>query len=252
LNRVLAGGPVWHEVRVEDSVGSTNAEVAAAARDGAVEGLVVVAEHQHAGRGRLDRSWSSPPRAGVLMSALLRPGVDVASWPLLGLLAGLAVVEALAAVGDVEADLKWPNDIMLDGRKLGGVLAERVDDAVVVGIGLNVSTRAAELAVETATSLALAGGRTDREIIVREVLRGLARRYLTWLAAGGAAASVLPAYRRHCETIGCDVELTRPDGVVVTGTATAVDDDGGLVVTDPSGAAHAWLVGDVTHVRKVS
>ena len=93
--------------------------------------------------------------------------------------------------------LKWPNDVLLDGRKLGGVLAERVDDAVVVGIGLNVSTRAAELPVETATSLALAGGRTDREIIVREVLRGLARRYLAWLAAGGAPASVLPAYRER-------------------------------------------------------
>jgi BirA family transcriptional regulator, biotin operon repressor / biotin---[acetyl-CoA-carboxylase] ligase len=252
LNRALADGPVWHEIRVEDAVASTSALVAAAARDGAAEGLVVVAEHQSAGRGRLDRSWSSPPRAGVLMSALLRPGVDVASWPLLGMLTGLAVVEALAAVGGVEAGLKWPNDVVLDDRKLGGILAEQVGDAVVVGMGLNVSTRVSELAVDNATSLALAGGATDREILVKEMLRGLARRYLVWLAAGGAPASVLPTYRERCETIGREVELSQPDGLVVTGTATAVDDAGRLVVTDATGEDRAWLVGDVTHVRKVS
>jgi BirA family transcriptional regulator, biotin operon repressor / biotin---[acetyl-CoA-carboxylase] ligase len=251
LNRALGGGPVWREIRVLASTGSTNAEVAAAARDGAVEGLVIVAEQQTAGRGRLDRSWASPARAGVLMSALLRPEVPVAAWPLIPLLAGLAVVEAMVSVGQVEATLKWPNDVLVDDKKLGGILVERVDEAVVVGIGLNVSTRVDELPVDTATSLALIGGKTDREIILKEILRALSRRYLAWLDTGGDMSSVIPAYRERCETIGRHVELGLPGGDVVRGVAIGIDDSGRLVVRDEaSGTEHAWLVGDVTHVRK--
>jgi BirA family biotin operon repressor/biotin-[acetyl-CoA-carboxylase] ligase len=253
LNHALAAGPVWREVKVLVSTESTNAEVARAARDGAAQGLVVLAEEQTAGRGRLDRAWTSPPRASVLVSVLLRPRVAVAAWPLIPLLAGLAVVEAVLAVGQVEAALKWPNDVLVDERKIGGILVERVDDAVVVGIGLNVSTRAGELAVDTATSLAIAGGATDREIIAKELLRALERRYLAWEDTAGAASSVLPSYRERCETIGAQVELALPGGDVVRGLATAIDDGGRLVVRDDAtGAERAWLVGDVTHVRKVS
>jgi BirA family biotin operon repressor/biotin-[acetyl-CoA-carboxylase] ligase len=253
LDRALSDGPVWREIRVVLSTTSTNADVAAAARGGAGEGLVIVAEQQSGGRGRLDREWTSPTRASVLMSALLRPTVDVASWPLIPLLTGLAVLEAVLAVGQVEAALKWPNDIIVDERKIGGILVERVDDAVVVGIGLNVSTRADELPVETATSLALAGGVTDREIIVKEILRALARRYTVWHDTGGGASSVIPAYRERCETIGRHIELQLPGGDVVRGTATGIDDSGRLVVRDDAtGVEQAWLVGDVIHVRKAS
>jgi BirA family biotin operon repressor/biotin-[acetyl-CoA-carboxylase] ligase len=175
----------------------------------------------------------------------------VSDWPLIPLLAGLAVVEALVSVGRVEASLKWPNDVMLDDRKLGGILVERVDDAVVVGIGLNVSLRTDELPVGTATSLAIAGGVTDREILLKEVLRALERRYRLWHDTAGDMASVIPAYRERCETIGRHVELQLPGGDVVRGMATAVDDTGRLVVRDDAtGALRTWLVGDVTHVRK--
>jgi BirA family transcriptional regulator, biotin operon repressor / biotin---[acetyl-CoA-carboxylase] ligase len=253
LSHALDAGPVWRDIRLVASTESTNADVADAARSGVPEGLVVVAEQQTAGRGRLDRSWLSPARAGVLMSVLLRPTVSAAAWPLIPLLSGLAVVEAMSAVAQVEADLKWPNDLILDEKKLGGILAERVDDAVVVGIGLNVSTRADELSVATATSLAIAGGATDREIIVKEVLRALARRYLAWLDTGGGSSSVIPSYRERCETIGRHIELQLPGGEVVRGVATGIDDSGRLVVRDDAtGAEHEWLVGDVTHVRKVS
>lgn len=253
LSRALDGGPVWREIQVVVSAESTNADVADAARQGAAEGLVIIAEQQTAGRGRLDRSWTSPARAGVLMSVLLRPQVGVAAWPLIPLLTGLAVVEAMVGVAQVEAALKWPNDVMLDERKLGGILVERVDEAVVVGMGLNVSTRADEMPVETATSLAIAGGATDREIIAKEVLRALARRYLAWLGTGGASASVIPAYRDRCETIGRHVELALPGGEAVRGLATGIDDSGRLVVRDEAtGTDHAWLVGDVIHVRKLS
>jgi BirA family transcriptional regulator, biotin operon repressor / biotin---[acetyl-CoA-carboxylase] ligase len=253
LGRELERGPVWREIRVLDSVESTNADVGAAARAGAGEGLVIIAEHQSAGRGRLDRTWSAPPRSGVLMSALLRPEVDVATWTLLPLLTGLALVEALLGVGAVEAGLKWPNDVLVDGRKIAGILVERVEDAVVVGIGVNVSTRRDELASDEATSLALAGGRSDRDMIVKEILRALARRYLEWIDRDGAPSTVIPAYRERCETIGRRIELARPGGEAVRGVATAVDDDGRLVVRDDvTGAAHAWLVGDVTHARTLS
>jgi BirA family biotin operon repressor/biotin-[acetyl-CoA-carboxylase] ligase len=156
IARAVTQGTVWREVRIVEDTESTNADVAAAARLGDPEGLVVIAEHQSSGRGRLDRQWSSPPRAGVLMSVLLRPKTEVATWSLLSLLAGVAVAEALAAVAEVDARLKWPNDILVDGRKLGGILAERVEDAVVIGIGINVSLRTDELPIETATSLAIA------------------------------------------------------------------------------------------------
>ncbi len=250
LQRRLGDGRVWREIRVVASTGSTNADVAAEARAGVAEGLVVIAEAQTGGRGRLARSWESPPRAGVYVSVLLRPTSAASSWPLLTLLTGLAVAEAAVGVGQVEARLKWPNDVLVGGRKLAGILAERVDDAVVVGVGLNVSTRPDELP-EAATSLAIAGGTTDREIVAAEMLRSLRRRYETWRDTGGAATSVLPAYRQMCETIGSDVTVELPGGQLVMGVASGVDDDGRLVVQEAAGAPpRSFTVGDVTHVRR--
>jgi BirA family biotin operon repressor/biotin-[acetyl-CoA-carboxylase] ligase len=242
---------MWRELQLSATTVSTNADAASAARAGADEGLVVITEQQTAGRGRLDRQWVSPARAGVLLSVLLRPQVDVAAWPLIPLLTGLAVVEAVLAVGQVEASLKWPNDVLVDGLKIGGVLAERVDDAVVVGVGINVSTRRDELPVDTATSLALVGGVTDREIIAVELLRALARRYAAWHDTAAGAGSVIPAYRERCETIGRSVEVQLPGGRVVRGVASRVDDAGRLVVRDEAtGTEQAWPVGDVSHVRR--
>jgi BirA family biotin operon repressor/biotin-[acetyl-CoA-carboxylase] ligase len=244
-------GDLWRRVSVVEIARSTNADVAEAARAGEPEGFVLVAEQQTAGRGRLDRQWQSPPRAGLTFSALLRPSLEPAQLSVLPLIAGLATVEALLAVGHVDAMLKWPNDVLVDGRKLGGLLVELAGGAAVVGIGLNVSMRVDELPVETATSLLLCGGTTDREPLLKEVLRALARRYLAWHRSGDPA-SVLPAYRERCETIGHEVEIELPGGDMVHGTATDVDDTGRLVVADAAtGQSQAWLVGDVTHVRKV-
>jgi BirA family biotin operon repressor/biotin-[acetyl-CoA-carboxylase] ligase len=188
----------------------------------------------------------------VYASLLLRPAAAAATWPLLTLLTGLAVVEAVVAVGLVDARLKWPNDVLAGSRKLAGVLAERVDDAVVVGVGINVSTRAAELP-DTGTSLAIAGGATDREMLTAEVLRALRRRYVAWCDTGGDATSVLPAYRQMCETIGSDVMVELPGGELVMGVASGVDDDGRLVVRETQhGSLRSFTVGDVTHVRKLA
>ena len=244
------GGDLWRDVRVVETTVSTNAELASEAHAGAAEGLVLVAEHQTSGRGRLDRTWESPARAGLTFSVLLRPSLDMAHMTLLPLIAGLATVEAVSAVCGVEATLKWPNDVLVDGRKLGGLLVEIAGGAAVVGIGLNVSTRQDELPVDRATSVALAGGVADREPLLKEVLRALARRYSAWRWSGDPS-SVLPAYRERCETIGAEVALELPGGDVVRGTAVDVDDAGRLVVADAvTGERRAWLVGDVTHVRR--
>ena len=236
LARALAADG-WH-VEVVEEVSSTNAVVADRARAGEPAGLVVVAEQQTAGRGRLDRSWVSPPRAGLTFSALLRPTLAPARWGWLPLLAGVAVARTLRDRADLDAVLKWPNDVLVDGRKVCGVLTEVADaTAVVVGIGLNVTTRADELPHDQATSVGAAGGATtDRDTLLRAVLRQLT----AVLAEDDPAAS----YRGLCSTIGQPVRLDLPAGRSVTGTADTVDDDGRLVV---DGVAYA--AGDVVHLR---
>jgi BirA family biotin operon repressor/biotin-[acetyl-CoA-carboxylase] ligase len=240
LQRALA--PDGWRVEVLDSTGSTNAVVAERALAGEPAGLVVVAESQTAGRGRLDRSWTSPPRAGLTVSVLVRPDLPPARWPWLPLLTGLAVSTALREQAELDAVLKWPNDVLVDDRKLCGVLAEVPEPgAAVLGIGLNVTTRAHELP-ETAptqpTSVAMAGGSTtDRDTLLRAVLRAL----------GDALADVdaaQVAYRERCSTLGRRVRLSLPGDTSVEGVAEQVDEVGRLVV-----AGRAYGAGDVVHLR---
>lgn len=249
LQRAVADSGVWRDVRVVTTTASTNADLVAAARAGEPSGVVLIAEEQAKGRGRLDRSWQSPPRAGLLMSVLVRPEVTASAMPLLALLTGVALVETVRGVGRLDAMLKWPNDVIVGDRKLAGILIERVDDAVVIGVGLNVSTRASELPVETATSMTIEGGNTDRETLAKELLRALARRYLAFCDAGGGAETVLPAYRDVCVSIGRRVSLHLPEERQVTGLVTAVDDSGALVLRDDEGLETRWSAGDVVHLR---
>jgi BirA family transcriptional regulator, biotin operon repressor / biotin---[acetyl-CoA-carboxylase] ligase len=250
---------LWTRIDVRAETGSTNADVAEAARRGAPEGLVVVAEQQTAGRGRRDRQWTSPPRAGLTLSLLLWPAVPVGAYGWLPLLAGVALLEAVRRVAEVEAALKWPNDLLVGPAdspgKCAGILAEMTGDAVVVGIGLNVSTRAEELPGTTglpATSLRVAGAEsTDRDPLLRALLRGIAGWYGGWREAGGDAelSGLLGAYRRGCATIGRPVRVLLPGGGEITGDATGVDIDGQLVIRTADGADHRVSAGDVLHVR---
>jgi BirA family biotin operon repressor/biotin-[acetyl-CoA-carboxylase] ligase len=248
LRRALVDSGTWRAVEVVERTASTNADLAAAARRGEPPGLVLLAEEQTAGRGRLDRRWEAPSRACILGSALIRPAAPPSSWPLVALLAGVAVAEALRSVADLPAVLKWPNDVLLSGRKVAGLLAERVDDAIVVGIGINVSLRADELPVPAATSLLLEGGVADRESLTKETFRALGRRLASWGDANGAPGAVLPAYREICDTIGRDVVVELPGGVAMQGRAEAVDDHGRLVVRRPGGETEALSAGDVVHL----
>lgn len=228
-------------VEVLERAGSTNAVVAHRAGAGEPAGLVVVAEHQLNGRGRLGRTWVSPARAGLTFSLLLRPELPAAQWGWLPLVTGLAVAQALRAQAQVDALLKWPNDVLVNGRKVAGLLAEVVaSEAVVVGIGVNVTTTREELPHDGATSLRLEGAATtDRDTLLRAILRRL----------GAVLADVdtaRAAYRDLCATIGEQVRVDLPSGAV-QGRAEGIDDDGRLVV-----AGTAYSAGDVVHLRPVT
>jgi BirA family biotin operon repressor/biotin-[acetyl-CoA-carboxylase] ligase len=237
---------------------STNAAVAARARAGESAGLVLVADHQTSGRGRLDRTWVTPPGAALTFSVLLAPDrVEASRWPWLPLLTGIAVAEGVRRVAEVDCGLKWPNDVLVGDQKLAGILVERVErpggPVAVVGVGLNVSQTEAELPVPTATSLALAGASTtDRTVVLREVLRTLEALYVEWQAERGDPAQGLrPSYLRRCTTLGRSVRVALPTGEEVRGDATGVDVDGRLEVRTSDGV-RTLGAGDVVHVRPVS
>ncbi|MBQ1018546.1 biotin--[acetyl-CoA-carboxylase] ligase [Micromonospora sp. D93] len=268
---VAPNGP-WARLELRAETGSTNADVAEAARADEPEGLVVVAERQTAGRGRRGRVWQSPARAGIATSVLLRPGEAVpdrgwlpatpTGYGWLPLLAGVALVETVARLAELEATLKWPNDLLVDDAKCAGVLAETVPGrapdqppAIVLGIGLNVTLRADELPVNPtglpATSLQLAGAvATDRDPLLRALLRAVADWYDRWRSAGGdaVASGLRDAYLAACATIGREVRVLLPNGDSLTGTATGVDPDGQLMVTTSTGA-RTLAAGDVLHLR---
>jgi BirA family transcriptional regulator, biotin operon repressor / biotin---[acetyl-CoA-carboxylase] ligase len=247
--RLIQPGGLWREIRVLPETGSTNADLLAEARAGAAEGLVLVAEAQTAGRGRLGRSWVSPPRAALTCSVLLRPDrVRPAQRGWLPLLTGVAVAAALRDEAAVPARLKWPNDVLVDGRKIAGILAEAHGGAIVTGFGLNVTLTRAELPVPAATSLLLAdAATTDRERLLAAVLTRLARGYQAW-AADPDAAWLRAEYLNWCATIGQLVRVELPGGGLLTGTAVDVEATGRLAVQTPSGLELVGT-GDVVHLR---
>lgn len=256
---LMPNGP-YAALDVVDATASTNSDLAAAARNGAADRTVLVAEHQTAGRGRAARTWHSPPRAGLSFSVLLRPvGIPSSRWGWLPLLAGVAVAEAISAMAEVDVALKWPNDVLAGParRKCAGILAEVVgvgdSTAVVVGVGLNVTVTADELppGVE-ATSLAMENAAcTDRDPLLRAALRELSAVERGWREHNGdpEASGLRESYRRCCATLGQRVRVELPSGVPILGDAVDVDRDGRLVVLDDGGERHAVAAGDVLHVR---
>jgi BirA family biotin operon repressor/biotin-[acetyl-CoA-carboxylase] ligase len=252
--RIRAVDLDWPVPVLMAQVGSTNDEVTALAAGGAPEGTCVVAEEQTAGRGRLDRTWVSPPGAGLWASVLIRPAdVPKARWGLLSLAAGLAAADALAAGCRVRAELKWPNDVVVvnaacggDGglKKIGGILASAAsDDVIVLGIGINVSLRGDELPIPMASSVLLEAGTPDRAALLVELLRALQVRVGQWRSGDPA---MLADYRRLCCTIGRPVDVQLPSGATVVGVVSGVDDDGHLLVSDGE-VTQRVTAGDVVH-----
>jgi biotin-[acetyl-CoA-carboxylase] ligase BirA-like protein len=247
-------GGFWREIRVVEETASTNVDLAGLSREGAEPGLVLVAEAQTAGRGRMGRTWTAPPRSGLFFSVLLPPEDSVTRLGWLPLVAGVAVVSALRGFAELEgiprgrlADtmLKWPNDVLIGDRKLAGILAQRADAGVIVGIGLNVTLRPDELPVPTATSLAIEDAPTDRDPLLRAILREIAVRHEQFRTDETAARR---AYREMCGTLGRHVRVELPVGEILVGAATDVEEAGRLVVNCADGE-HLLSAGDVVHVR---
>lgn len=243
----------WQRIDVVAETGSTNADLLA--DEAAPDRSVLVAEQQSAGRGRLDRTWSSPPGAGLTFSAVLRPSVPIASWGWIPLLAGVALHEAVAALARVPVALKWPNDLLAGPqlRKVAGILAQTSGTAVVVGVGINVAMGEQQLPVAEATSLRLCGAATlDRTDLLIEILERLDAWVTRWHERGGdaAACGLAESYRAACATVGQLVSVTGIDGRSLTGTATGIDADGRLRV-EADGVEQVVGAGDVQHLRPV-
>jgi BirA family biotin operon repressor/biotin-[acetyl-CoA-carboxylase] ligase len=251
---VAPAGP-YSALDVVATAPSTNTALVDAARRGAPDRTVLIAEEQSAGRGRTTRSWVAPARSGLTLSVLLRPaGVPTARLTWLPLLTGVALCRTVTALGELPAVLKWPNDLLLGAhqRKAGGILAEVVEGpAVVVGIGLNVTLRPDELPVPGATSLAIEQAAcTDRDPLLRALLRALDTELQQWCQYGGdpIVSGLREAYRQRCATLGEQVQVELPGQPDLTGTAVDVDIDGRLVVV-AGNQRRALSAGDVTHVR---
>jgi BirA family transcriptional regulator, biotin operon repressor / biotin---[acetyl-CoA-carboxylase] ligase len=254
----LRPGGLWRDVEVEARTGSTNADLLARALNGEPEGVVLAAEEQSAGRGRMGRTWVSPPHAALTFSLLVRPAaVPPARRGWLPLLTGVAVASAVTSVTAVPTRLKWPNDLLAGAAKLGGILAEAAGDAVVVGVGLNVSTEPAELpppgpGALAATSLRIAGWATlEREPLLIAILAGFEHWYQAWRQAGGDPdrCGLRAEYTGWSGTIGRLVRAELPGGQALSGPAVGVDPDGRLLVRVSPGTEVPVAAGDVVHLR---
>jgi len=231
---------------------STNTDLAAAALAGRAAGAVLIAEEQTAGKGRLGRQWTAPAGSGLTMSVLLRlPQVPLSRRGWVGVLLAVAVQRATAAEG-LPATLKWPNDLLIDGRKCAGILAEIAGDAVVVGVGLNVTLTREELPRADATSLQLEGAADlDREVLAARILTELAVLLDRWSAAAGDVdvSGIRDSYLAVCSTIGASVRLELPGGNSLTGVAVGIDDEGGILVRGSDGTTGSYRAADVVHLR---
>lgn len=237
-----------------DSVGSTNTEAINRAIAGAPEGVCIVAREQTAGRGRLERSWSSPRDAGLYFSSLLRPRIPLRTFPLITLMASLAVRDALAEACSLETDIKWPNDLMVHDRKLGGILAETIDTqigrAVILGIGINLNIHSfpPELSA-TATSIESATGtEPDYESVLQSLTNAICVRYAVLQSPGGEQATVNEWRLASSYAEGKSVRVSNNDEVF-EGITSGIEPDGALRVATADGKVIIVRAGDVTAVR---
>jgi BirA family transcriptional regulator, biotin operon repressor / biotin---[acetyl-CoA-carboxylase] ligase len=251
---VAPNGP-FAALDVVASTGSTNADLLAAAEQGAADRTVLVADTQTAGRGRRDRTWASPPGTGLYLSVLLRPTtVPAARLGTIGMVAGLALMHAAGEAG-VTTTLKWPNDLLAGEAKCAGVLSEAAEQAVVVGVGVNVGALPGDVPAGpgglAATSLAEHGSTTSRAAFAVAFLRAFAEFEQTWRIADGDVrrSGMLTGYREACGTVGRRVRAELPDGSAQTGTATEIDDGGQLLVELVDGTVASVAAGDVVHLR---
>jgi len=239
--------PDFGPLRRIEETGSTNADMLA--DPGGPTGEVLVTGHQTSGRGRFDRTWDEAAGSSLLFSIRLRPSFPPAARGWLSALTGVAVADAVAR--RVEGvSLKWPNDVLVEGKKVAGILAESHGDVAVIGVGCNVTQTAADLPVDTATSLAAAGASDlDLDDLLSDVLAALTDGYAALTGAGGDpnASGLLGAYEARSSTIGTRVVVSTSHGRV-EGIATGLSDSGALVL-DTGAGCQEFNAGDVEHLR---
>ena len=253
---VLGPQSTWRRLDVVTTTGSTNGDLAARALAGEdIDGAVLIAEHQTAGRGRNGREWSATPGAQILVSVgVAADAVPTHAWGWLPLAAGLAVADAVSVVTGVEATLKWPNDVLAGEGKLAGILSEAVMSRtrIVVGIGLNVTLRSAEVpGVKIASLLELGVEEPDRDRLLRQLLLELGTRVVDWQREGSASPKLIADYRQRSATIGSRVRASLPGGGELVGQARDVDEQGRLLIDvgGDGGDTVELSAGDVVHLR---
>ena len=239
-----------------ESLPSTNTEVARLAVEGAEEGVGVVADEQTAGRGRLQRAWSSPKGAGLYFSILLRPKLALDRWPLITFVAALATGDALLEAASVETDIKWPNDLLASERKICGILAEAIETprgrAVVLGIGINLTNQAfPDDLRNVATSVTNESGRAaEREALLAALLQALARWYSLLHEPEGGEKIIAAWSSRSSYATGKLVQVTKGDETL-QGRTRGIENDGALRLETAQGI-QLMRAGDVTSVRPAS
>ena len=259
LRAALVGtGLGWRQLDVVAQTGSTNADLLARAASGVdIDGAVLIAEHQTAGRGRQGRRWAASPRAQITMSVGVRVAdIPASAWGWLSLVTGVAVVDTVAPLVEgtgAEVGLKWPNDVLAgppgSHAKLAGILAEVTRPVVVIGLGLNVTQAPGEVDEPGATSLLDLGvPAPDRDQLVCTLLRELGGRIVAWRAARGADWQLAADYRARSLTIGSRVRAQLPGGKEISGTATGIDDQARLCL-EIEGETVVVSAGDVVHLR---
>jgi BirA family transcriptional regulator, biotin operon repressor / biotin---[acetyl-CoA-carboxylase] ligase len=234
----------YWRVSVVEVTGSTQDDLSQSVKkDATRSGTLLIANFQSSGRGRLDRTFSAPPSSALTLSFYLTPHLDRAEWSFLPLLTGLSAISSLKNLdAGLRVSLKWPNDLLVNGRKLGGILVEATSDGVVIGIGVNVAMAQDQLPTKDATSLLLEDfAFLDRNLIAVELLNVFHDLYERWQAG----EDMRHLYRENCETLGMTIRVELPNAPPATGKATDISRTGELIME--SGLRVS--VGDVVHLR---
>ena len=240
MNATLRGS--YWRVSVFQSLTSTQSELIG--KENLRHGDVFVTEYQSAGRGRLNRTFEATESSALLFSLYLEPKRNKVEWSAIPLLTGLSLVNALNNLDDkIVTKLKWPNDLLINEKKVAGILAEARAEGVIVGIGLNVEMAKSELPVPTATSLKLENfGELNRNVILPEILKNFALTIELWESGSSIA---MDQYRQVSSTLGKEVEVHLPSGEIISSRATGITDVGELQLANGARVN----VGDVIHLR---
>jgi len=248
---------IGKKIHVFEQLDSTNSEAYRRAREGGEEGEVVVADCQLRGKGRLGRSWLSPPGANLYVSVILRPPIEVRNAPLLTLMAAVAAVKAVKRITGIEPRIKWPNDLLVHGKKVAGLLNEMNArggqvDFVILGIGINVNMSPGTIPEEMrpiATSLREElGHEISRVELLHALLKEVEGEYQAFMA--DERERILREWEEFSQMVGTTVEV-RSFNEIIRGRVKGIDSHGSLILAAPDGSERTVIAGDVSHVRKL-